>query len=33
MNTQEERVYLVVPFVEREQAHRMGAHWDESVGA
>ena len=33
MNTHEERVYLVVPFVEREQAHRMGARWDESVGA
>ncbi len=33
MSTHEERVYLVVPFAEREQAHRMGAHWDESVGA
>ncbi len=33
MNTHKERVYLVVPFDEREQAHRMGAHWDEAAGA
>ena len=33
MNPSKERTYLIVPFVEREQAYGVGAHWDETAGA